>query len=95
MGRLREMLPIINLFDWANGDRYTTDDDTVVLPPELAESDRMTDEEAEKHFATSKSKGNSGKGKSQFKVDKKDLHQERTSEGHNKENIKESGLERE
>ena len=91
MGKLREMLPIINLFDWSKGDKYTIEDESVVLPPELAESDRRTDEEAEKHFATSKPKGNSGKGKSKFKVNENELKQKNSAE-HHKE--KSSELER-
>ena len=71
MGKLRELLPIINIFDWANGDKYIVEEDTTVLTPELAESDQKTDAKWEEHHQQTLVKGNGGKGK--FKVDKSQL----------------------
>ncbi len=65
MGRLRDklsILPLIHIFDWADGDKYTVEEDTTILPPELAESSQKIEEQADKHFKT-QSKGNGGKGR--------------------------------
>lgn len=78
-----DKIPILNIFgtllDWSNGDEYVIDDD-VQLTPELAESDRKTDESYNEHFKAPANKGNSGKGKSQFKVSKEQLNTERATE---------------
>lgn len=66
MAKLLEKFPLIHLWDWADGNKYTIDDDNTVLTPELAESDKKIDEDYEKHFKK-EAKGNAGKGKSQFK----------------------------
>ena len=78
MGRLLEKIgiPFIHIFDWADGDKYTVEEDNTILPPELAESAQKIEEQADKHFSKS-SKGNSGKGKSQFKVEKDQLNTEK------------------
>ena len=79
MGKILEklsILPIIHIFDWADGDKYTVEEDTTILPPELAESAQRIEEQADKHFKTP-SKGNGGKGKSQFKVEKDQLNTEK------------------
>ena len=78
MGKLLEKIgiPFIHIFDWANGDKYTIEEDTTILPPELAESAQKIEEQADKHFKT-QAKGNGGKGKAQFKVEKDQLNTEK------------------
>lgn len=72
MARLLERLPIINLFDWADGEKYTTDDNPTVLTPELAESDEQTNKAYDERYRQQPKKGNGGKGKeSKFKEETK------------------------
>ena len=59
-------IPIINLWNWADGNEYTIDDENIELPLELQKSDKEIEESYEKHFRK-EVKGNSGKGKSKFK----------------------------
>lgn len=81
MGRIIDKIPVLNIFSvlwkWSDGDEYTIDDDKTILPPELAESDRLTDASYEQHFKKQTNKGNGGKGKSQFKLDKGELNTEK------------------
>ena len=63
MANLLNKLPTINLWKWANGNEYTIDDDTTTLTPELAKSDKETDEAYDKRFGQQKNKGNAGKSK--------------------------------
>lgn len=83
MGLLKErrsILPIFNIFKWADGDQYTIDEDaSVELPSELHDSLEKIDEKAKEHFDSASSKGKSGKGKSiqqQVKVQKQDIKQQ-------------------
>ena len=78
MRKLSEIIPIINIWKWADGNEYTIDDDyaNVELTPELAESSEKVEVEFEKHFKSIKS----GKGK--FKVENSELQ-------HNPSSIKE------
>ncbi len=62
MAGLLAKLPIINLWEWADGDEYTVDDDMTTLTPELAESDEKTDKAYNERYKQSK-KGNGGKAK--------------------------------
>lgn len=78
MARILDRLPTINLWKWANGSDYTIDDDAT-LTPELAESDKETDEAYNKRYRQQPKKENSGKGKSQFRVEKKQLNTEKFS----------------
>lgn len=67
------------LWDMSDGDKYTIDDDSTTLTPELAASDRETDEAYNKRFRQ-ETKGNDGRSKSKFKVEKGQLHDETRSE---------------
>ena len=72
MTRLLQRLPFINLFDWANGEKYTIDDSTTTLTPVLAESDKQTDKAYNERYRKQPKKGNGGKGKeSKFKEENK------------------------
>ena len=50
MASIFAKLPVINLWDWANGNEYTIEDEDTVLTPELMESDSATDEEYTQRF---------------------------------------------
>ena len=41
-------IPIINLWDWADGNEYTIDDENIELPLELQKSDKEIEESYEK-----------------------------------------------
>ena len=75
MARLLDRLPIsfgFGLWDMANGDRYTIEDDSTVLTPELAESDEQTNKAYNERYRQQPKKGNGGKGKeSRFKEETK------------------------
>ena len=95
MGRLLEKIgiPFIHIFDWADGDKYTIEEDTTILPPELAESAQKIEEQADQHFSKqSKGNGGKGKGKSQFKVEKDQLNTKKVEVKKVKEE-KEQGME--
>ena len=66
-----DKVPVLNIFsclwNWADGEEYTVDDDKTVLPEELAESDRKTYDE---HFKPAT------KGKAQFRVKEEQLNKE-------------------
>lgn len=53
----------LRLWDMSDGDKYTIDDDSTILTPELAASDKATDEAYNKRFRQEPKKGNGGKGK--------------------------------
>ena len=90
MARLLEKIPLIHLWDWANGNKYTIDYDNTILTPELAESDKKTDDAYDKHFKK-ETKGNSGKSKSQFKeknkVAQEQLNMEEVEKASGKQSI--------
>lgn len=75
MARLLERLPIsfgFGLWDMANGNKYTNEDNSIDLPQELAESDAQTDKAYDERFRQQPKKGNGGKGKeSKLKEDVK------------------------
>ena len=72
MAGLLQKLPFINLFDWANGEKYTIEDDNTVLTPVLAESDASTDRAYDERYRQQPKKGNGGKGKeAKFKEENK------------------------
>lgn len=71
---LEKILPIplgFHIWDMANGNEYTIDDDSTELTPELAESDLKTDKAYDERYRQQPKKGNGGKGKSQFKEETK------------------------
>ena len=81
MAKLLEVLPIINLWKWADGNEYTIDDDSTELTPELSESDAKTDKAYNERYRQQPKRGNAGKGKkSKFKeenkVEKEQLNKE-------------------
>lgn len=79
----RSILPIFNIFKWADGNQYTVDEDSSIeLPMELNKSLETIDEKAKEHFDSASSKGKAGKSKSiqqQVKVEKQDMRQESKS----------------
>ena len=81
MKKLSEIIPIINIWKWADGNEYTIDDDSanVELTPELAESSEKIESEFEKHFKSTKIE----KGKGKFKVEDSELQ-------HNPSSVKET-----
>ncbi len=79
MRKLSEILPIINIFKWADGESYTVEDDNhVIMPNDLAESYQKIEEEADRYFGSPSAKG--GSGRSKYRVDDNDLIQNKTGQ---------------
>ena len=88
MAGLLQRLPLINLFDWADGNKYTIEDNNIDLTPVLAESDAKTDKAYNERYRQQPKKENGGKGKeSKFKEDNK-VKQEQLNKEAEKTSVK-------
>ncbi len=74
-----DKIPVLNIFTMIVDMSKTGEiDGTVELPQELEDSSESIEEQAKKHFnQTSKGNSGKGKGKSQFKVESKQLNSEK------------------
>ena len=76
MGRLREFMPIINIFAWSDGNNYTAEDTTPLDKNSNDQTEKILAESQAKlkeQYEAPSGKSGKGKGKSQFKVDKSEL----------------------